>query len=50
MAYHGLGDREKAQRWYDEGAEWLRRHAPEHPNLRRFRAEAANMLGIADGP
>jgi tetratricopeptide (TPR) repeat protein len=46
MAYSGLGDRDKARRCYDEGVQWLEKNAPDHPDLRRFRDEAARMLGI----
>jgi hypothetical protein len=50
MAYSGLGDRENARRCYDEAVQWMEQHAPEHPDLRRFRTEAAQMLGIGTGP
>jgi tetratricopeptide (TPR) repeat protein len=50
MAYSGLGDKERARRCYDEGVQWMAQHAPDHPDLRRFRAEAAQMLGISSGP
>jgi hypothetical protein len=50
MAYSGLGDRANARRCYDEGVQWMQKHHPDHPDLRRFRAEAAQMLGIAGGP
>jgi serine/threonine protein kinase len=46
MAYSGLGDKENARRCYDEGVRWLEEHLPNHADLRRFRAEAAEMLGI----
>jgi tetratricopeptide (TPR) repeat protein len=45
MAYHQLGDRKKARRCYEEGVHWMEQHLPDHPDLRRFRAEAAKMLG-----
>jgi serine/threonine protein kinase len=50
MAYSGLGDRENARRCYDEGVRWMAEHAPDHRDLRRFRDEAAGMLGIGSGP
>jgi Flp pilus assembly protein TadD len=50
MAYSGLGDRQNARRCYDEAVQWMEQHAPDHPDLRRFRAEAAHMLGIDTGP
>jgi serine/threonine protein kinase len=50
MAYSGLGDAENARRCYDEGVRWMEEHAPDHPDLRRFRAEAARMLGPSGSP
>jgi tetratricopeptide (TPR) repeat protein len=49
MAYSGLGDKERARRCYDEGVGWMQKHVPDHPDLRRFRDEAAQMLRIAGG-
>jgi serine/threonine protein kinase len=46
MAYSGLGDKEKARRCYDEAVQWMEHHLPDHADLRRFRAEAAEMLGV----
>jgi hypothetical protein len=46
MAYHQLGERDKARRYYDEAVQWMDKHAPQHRDLRRFRTEAAQMLGI----
>jgi serine/threonine protein kinase len=46
MAYSGLGDKENARCCYDEGVRWMEQHLPDHHDLRRFRAEAAGMLGI----
>jgi len=48
MAYTGLGDREQARRCYDQGVQWMEKHDPKHADLRRFRAEAAEMLKIRD--
>ncbi len=50
MAYSGLGEKEKARRCYDEGVQWMEKKLPDHADLRRFRAEAAQILGIAGGP
>ena len=46
MAHAGLGDRANARRCYDEAVQWMEAHLPNHPDLRRFRAEAAQILGI----
>ncbi len=48
MAYSGLGDLEKARRCYDEGVQWREKHFPDHADLRRFQAEAAEMLKMLD--
>jgi serine/threonine protein kinase len=50
MAYGGLGEREKARRCYDQAVRWMEQHDPQHPDLRRFRNEAARMLGIERKP
>jgi serine/threonine protein kinase len=50
MAYSGLGDKENARRCYDQGVQWMQEHAADHPDLRRFRDEAAQMLGITGSP
>jgi serine/threonine protein kinase/Tfp pilus assembly protein PilF len=44
MAYWHLGEQDMARRCYDEGMQWMEQHAPDHPDLRRFRAEAAELL------
>jgi tetratricopeptide (TPR) repeat protein len=48
MAYAGLGDRAQARRCYDEAVQWMEKRLPDHPDLLRFRAEAAQVLGIKD--
>jgi tetratricopeptide (TPR) repeat protein len=50
MAYSGLGDKENARRCYDEGVRWMEEHLPNHADLRRFREEAAQMLGPSNSP
>jgi serine/threonine protein kinase len=50
MAYSGLGDKANARRCYDEGVRWMEEHLPDHPDLRRFRAEAARMLESSSSP
>jgi tetratricopeptide (TPR) repeat protein len=44
MAYSGLGDMQQARRCYDEGVQWMEKRLPDHVDLRRFRAEAEQML------
>ena len=45
MARHKLGH-DDATRWYDKGVAWMEKHRPEDEELKRFRAEAEEVLGI----
>ncbi len=44
------GDRQQARALFDRAASWTDRHRPSDDELRRFRAEAAALLGVADRP
>jgi serine/threonine protein kinase/WD40 repeat protein/Flp pilus assembly protein TadD len=46
MARWQLGERDEALRLYDRAIEWMQKNRPNDEELRRFRAEAAAMLGI----
>jgi eukaryotic-like serine/threonine-protein kinase len=46
MARWQLGDKEQACTWYGRAVRWMEKHQPENEELRRFRAEAAELLGI----
>src|SRR5213078_258754 len=46
MAHWRLGEKDKAREWYDQAARWLDKNEPQNVELRRFRAEAADLLGI----
>jgi eukaryotic-like serine/threonine-protein kinase len=52
MAHWKLGYKEQARKWYDQAISWMEKNQPrnEHDReeLARFRAEAANLLGIED--
>src|SRR5262249_9067986 len=50
MAHQRLRHNSEARKWYDQPVEWMDKHKPkdEMDELRRFRAEAANLLGVAD--
>lgn len=41
-----LGDKEKARHWYDRAARCLDGNQRTNEELRRFRAEAAEVLGL----
>ena len=47
MAHWKLGDKAEARAWYDKAVEWMEKYQPTNEELRRFRAEAAELLGIA---
>jgi tetratricopeptide (TPR) repeat protein len=46
MAHWRLGDKEQARKWYDKAVEWTDKNRPGDPELRRFREEAAEVLGV----
>jgi uncharacterized protein HemY len=43
-----LGDKEAARQWYDRAVEWTQKNKPNDEQLRRFRAEAAELLGVKE--
>jgi tetratricopeptide (TPR) repeat protein len=49
MAHWQLGEKEKAREWYDRAVEWTNKHKLDDEELRRFRTEAAELLGVAGG-
>jgi serine/threonine protein kinase/Flp pilus assembly protein TadD len=46
MSYWRLGNKDEARRWYDRAVEWMDKNQPKDEDFRRFRAEAAELLGI----
>ncbi len=46
MSHEKLGDKEIARRWYDRAAQWMDKNHAANAKLRRFRAEAAQVLGV----
>jgi len=48
MAHWQLGHKDEARTWYDRGTDWVDKKGSFNEGLLRFRAEAANMLGIAE--
>jgi tetratricopeptide (TPR) repeat protein len=48
MASWQLGKAEEARQWYDRAVRWMEKYQPRDEELRRFRAEAAKLLGIAE--
>jgi tetratricopeptide (TPR) repeat protein len=48
MAHQRLGEAEQARSWYEKALTWRDWRRPNDDELRRFRAEAAGLLGIKD--
>jgi WD40 repeat protein len=48
MAHQQLGDHEQARHWYDQGVQWMEKNKPEDEELKRFRAEATEFLGVKE--
>lgn len=46
MALWELGDKNEARTWYDKAVGWMDRNDAKNEELRRFRAEAAELLKI----
>ncbi len=47
-AHAKAGDQGEAKRWFDKAASWMEVNRPDDPNLRKLRAEAAQVLGRAN--
>jgi serine/threonine protein kinase/Tfp pilus assembly protein PilF len=47
MAHWQLVDKQEARKWYDKAVQWMEKKNPQDDELRRFRAEAEELLGIA---
>ncbi len=48
MAHWQLGKKEEARKWYNQAVGWMENNKANDDELRRFRAEAADLLGIKD--
>jgi eukaryotic-like serine/threonine-protein kinase len=46
MAHWQRGEREEARKWYQQAVAWAEKHRPRDEELRRFRGEAAELLGM----
>ncbi len=46
MAHGQNGNKEEARKWHDQAVEWMEKNDPQNDELRRFRAEAEELLGI----
>jgi hypothetical protein len=43
-----LGEKDKAREWYDRAVQWMDKNQPKNDELRRFRAEAAELLELKE--
>jgi serine/threonine protein kinase/tetratricopeptide (TPR) repeat protein len=48
MAHWRLGEKDKARGWYDRAVRWMDRNQPKSEDLRRFRAEAEELLKLKE--
>ena len=48
LAYERQGDHRQAREWSDRARQWLAKHRPHDPELRRFRTAALALLGPGD--
>jgi hypothetical protein len=48
MACWRLGKKEQARARYEQAVQWMAHHKPRHYDLRRYRAEAAALLGLPE--
>ena len=50
MAYWHLSEKEKARTWFTKSVAWMARGQQANPELQRFRAESAELLGVKETP
>jgi hypothetical protein len=46
MAHWQLGEKDKAREWFARSVQWMEKGTKEDAELKRFRAEAAGLLGV----
>src|SRR5262249_20209522 len=44
MAHWQLGEKDRAREWYNQAVQWMDKNQPKNDELRRFRAEASELL------
>jgi hypothetical protein len=49
MVHWQQGDRDEARKWYDRAVAWADKPQPANEEVRRFRAEASELMGVG-GP
>ena len=48
MAHWQLGNKVEAREWYDQAVKWMEKNQPKDEELRRFRAEASELLEVKE--
>jgi eukaryotic-like serine/threonine-protein kinase len=48
MAQWQLGKMDEAREWYEKAVQWMEKSQPQNDELKRFRAEAAELLGVKE--
>jgi serine/threonine protein kinase len=48
MAHWQLGEKDRARAWFDKSVAWMETGRKDDAELKRFRAEAAKLLGVDD--
>ena len=48
MAHWQLVQKDEARKWYEQAIAWMDKNQPANKELGRFRAEAAELLGVND--
>jgi tetratricopeptide (TPR) repeat protein len=46
MSHWRLGEKDEARKWFDRAVQWMENHHPKNEEIRRFRQEAEELLGI----
>jgi hypothetical protein len=46
MTHSQLGEKDKAREWFDRAVQWMEKGNKDNAELTRFRAEAAELLGV----
>jgi len=46
VSHSQLEEKEEARNWYDKAVKWMEENIPDNKELIRFRAEAAELLGV----
>jgi len=50
MAHSRLGNKDQARTWFDKAVSWMENNKPKDEELARYRAEAAELLGLCSSP